>query len=100
MPFSSSTEAQAAVLKSWAFTEDRTARIQPSHDAFRANFEKRVDPKDKLEPHVRAARAELLYQAHFKAMAAKSVKARQRKAKERRAAADAMRAAREQEILD
>lgn len=98
MPYTTSAEAQAAVLKSWAFTKNRSARTQPAREKFWENLQKKVDPDGTMPPHERAQAAALLYKAHFLAMNAKSAKVRKANAEKRKAKAQAMKAAREQEI--
>jgi hypothetical protein len=67
---------QAAVEKSWAFTDDRSARTAPARAAAAAKlndqFAREVDPDGVLDPVDRARRAEHLRRAHFRKLAAAS----------------------------
>lgn len=71
---------RAAALSSWANTKDPTARTAPARAGLRERFRKQVDPTNELPPEERERRAEYAYKAHMAALAARSVKARRRKA--------------------
>lgn len=79
-PIIRSLNGRAAALKSWALTDDRPARTQAARDARLRKFEQQVDPEGKLPPNERRQRAEQLRRAFMLTIAAKSAKARRRKA--------------------
>jgi hypothetical protein len=91
MSSSSPTErqlvARLAAHKSWATTQNRTARTAPARDAFLARFEDEVDPRRELTPEERAKRATSARRAYFLGLALKSSQAR-RGASARREALD------------
>ena len=62
--------------KSWANTDDRTARTAPARAAFDKRFEDEVDPDRKLDPAERAKRADSARRAYFARLALKSAQAR------------------------
>lgn len=64
--------------KSWANTDDRTARTAPARQAFIDRFEKQVDPEGKLPTAERAKRAENARKAYYSELALKSVRSRRR----------------------
>lgn len=66
--------------KSWANTEDRTARTAPAREAFNRRFEDEVDPDRRLDPAERARRAESARKAYYAELALKSAQARRRRA--------------------
>lgn len=74
--------AQVAAHTSWAQTADRTARTEPGRHAFRAKFERQVDPEGRLSVEELAARAESARQAHYARLAFESAKARRNRAAE------------------
>lgn len=76
--------AKIAANKSWAMTEDRSARTLPGRLAMMARFEKQVDPEGKLPPELRAKMAENAKKAYFQQLALKSAKVRRRRAEVRR----------------
>jgi hypothetical protein len=71
---------QAGAHKSWAQTEDRTARTAPAREAFNARFEDEVDPNRELTEVERARRAESARRAYYAELALRSVQARRRRA--------------------
>lgn len=75
--------SKMAVHKSWANTEDRTARTEAARRASWDRFEKQVDPEGKLDPDERFKRAESARKAFYAEMAFKSHRSR-RKAKARK----------------
>ena len=68
--------AQIAAHKSWAATNDRTARTAPARAALMERFEREVDPDGVLTPQIRARRAQHARKAYFLGLALKSAKAR------------------------
>jgi hypothetical protein len=62
--------------KSWANTENPTARTAPGRRAFLERFEREVDPDGVLPAAERARRAEHARKAYFTALALRSAKAR------------------------
>lgn len=73
--------ARASAHASWANTTDPTARTEPARTAFLDRFERQVDPDGTLDAVDRTRRAAQARKAYFAALAAKSVAARQKKAK-------------------
>ena len=67
-----------AVERSWAQTEDRTARTAAARAAFDRKFDDEVDPDRVLDPAERARRAAHARKAHFAKLALASSKARRR----------------------
>jgi hypothetical protein len=65
--------------KSWAQTDNRSARTYPARMAFLAKFEREADPNNELLPAERAKRAENLRKAHYARMALKSAQSRRRR---------------------
>jgi hypothetical protein len=83
VPLSESQRRQRGSLAGnigWANTEDRTARTQPGRDAFRRQFEDKIDPERKLPPEELAKRVENLRKAHYQRLAFLSSKARSARA--------------------
>lgn len=72
----SPSQARAAAIRSWALTDDRTARTQNARDGFLAKFEQQVDPGGRLPYAERQRRAEDLRRAHMIELAIRSVNAR------------------------
>jgi hypothetical protein len=64
--------------KSWAQTENRSARTLPARLGLLAKFERLADPNNELLPAERARRAESLRREHYAAMALKSIESRRR----------------------
>lgn len=84
MPLTSAELSLAGKLgahKSWAQTENRSARTYPARMAMLAKFEKQVDPNNELLPAERAKRAENARKAYYAGLALKSAQTRQRRAK-------------------
>lgn len=73
-------QARAASHRSWARTEDRTARTAPGNRALMLKFEKQVDPDGVLPLAQRLERAESARRAYFTELAIKSAAARRRSA--------------------
>ncbi len=73
--------------RSWAVTQDRSARTAPARAAMQKKFEQQVDPGGTLPLPERARRAEHLRKAHYADLALRSSRAR--KARAQLAAADA-----------
>lgn len=71
-----SAQARMGAHRSWARTEDRTARTSRGTAAFLARFEREVDPEGRLTLEERAIRAEHARKAYFTEMALKSAAAR------------------------
>lgn len=78
-PAQRSLRGRVAVLKSWAQTEDWTARTAPGRRAFDEKFERQVDPDGVLQPEVRAKRVAAARRAYFAELALKSSLAKARK---------------------
>jgi hypothetical protein len=74
-----STEARMGAHRSWARTEDRSARTAPARAAFLTRFEKQVDPDGVLPVAERLRRAESARRAFYLELAAKSAKSRARR---------------------
>jgi hypothetical protein len=70
------TRASLASLTRWSREEDRTAATAPALAGFLNKFEKQVDPDNKLDPVVRAQRADAAFRAHMARLAYASSKAR------------------------
>src|SRR5690349_14418196 len=64
-------------LTAWS-RNDRETMVGPAHRAFRARFERLVDPDGVLDPQERAVRADRARRAHMLSLAAKSAAARRR----------------------
>lgn len=79
-PQQRSTQARAAVHRSWAKTSDRSRRTAPAREAAEARFEREVDPDGTMTPHARALAAASARKAYFGELARRSVAARARKA--------------------
>lgn len=89
-PLEYSLHAKARSEKSWAQTDDRSARTAPARAASPADprfFEKQVDPDGVLDPADRARRAGHARKAYYARLALKSARSR-RKAREAREAAE------------
>lgn len=71
--------AQAHAHKSWAQTENRSARTLPARLALLEKFERQVDPEGKLLPGERAKRAENARKAFYAELALKSAQARRQR---------------------
>jgi hypothetical protein len=67
--------SKLAAHKSWAHTENRSARTRAARQAFDARFERIVDPDGKLSPDERARRAQNARKEHFARMAYESARA-------------------------
>ena len=72
----SRTSARAAAYRSWAMTEDPSARTAPARAAFLHRFERLVDPDGRLSEPERRRRAEAAKKAHFLALAQRSAESR------------------------
>jgi hypothetical protein len=70
------SRARLAALVQWSKTEDWSARTQPARDGFMRRFEDQVDPDRRLDPVMRAKRAEAARRAHFARMGRQSGKVR------------------------
>jgi hypothetical protein len=75
-----SAQNRAAAHILWSRVPDRSAHTAPARKAFRAKFEREVDPEGKLSPAERSRRAGHLRKAYYIRLAALSAKARRRKA--------------------
>ena len=75
---------RAGALRSWANTDDKTARTQPGRDAFLSKFEREVDPDGKLPEKERTERALLARRAYMTQLALRSAKVRREKAQKRK----------------
>lgn len=72
--------ARGAAHRSWANTENPTARTQPARDAFlNGKFEREVDPSGTLAPAERARRAEHARKAYMAGLALRSARARRKR---------------------
>lgn len=78
-PAERSLRGRMAVHRSWANTNDRTARTSRGRAAFEARFEKEVDPDGILPPHIRAQRAEAARKAYYAELVMKAATARRLK---------------------
>lgn len=74
-----SLHGRAGAYRSWARTEDRSARTAPARAEFDLRFEREVDPEGVLPAAERARRAGYARKAYFLGLAAKSASARARK---------------------
>ena len=83
-PEQKSAQARSARLAGWAQCEDWTAATAPGRTAFLSRFERQVDPDGRLDPVMRAKRAEAAKKAYFVGLAFKSSKARSAKAARKR----------------
>jgi hypothetical protein len=79
-PTERSLGGQIGAHKSWANTENRSARTAPARKAMLDKFEREVDPDGTLAPAERAKRAAHLRKAYFARLALKSAQARRRRA--------------------
>jgi hypothetical protein len=68
--------SQIGAHKSWAQTENRSARTLPARMAAWERFEKQLDPDNQLLPAERAKRAESARKAYYAELALKSARAR------------------------
>lgn len=68
--------ARVAAHERWANEDDRAACTQPARDAFRARFERQVDPNNQLDPAERARRAEHAMRAHMLRLSLRSARSR------------------------
>ena len=71
--------AQIGAHKSWAQTENRSARTLPARLKLLEKFERQVDPEGKLLPAERAKRAENARRAFYAELSLKSAQARRRR---------------------
>lgn len=78
-----SLNGRMGAMKSWANTDDPTARTAPARAEFDRRFERQVDPEGKLAPEVRARRAVYARKAYFLELSARSARARARRHKAR-----------------
>jgi hypothetical protein len=78
--------------KSWANTQDRSARTEPARRAMFEKFELEVDPNHELTPAERAKRAECARKEYYARLALKSAQAR-RRAKDAQAQANTVKLA-------
>jgi hypothetical protein len=74
-------QAVAAAHASWAKTKHPAQRTAAGRRAFLDRFEREVDPLGVLDRAERARRAEHARKAYFAELAAKSVRARHRRAR-------------------
>jgi hypothetical protein len=65
-------------LTAWS-RNDAATMVGPAHRAFRARFERLVDPDGTLDPQERAQRADRARRAHMLTLAAKSAEVRRTK---------------------
>lgn len=72
----SSAQARIAAHRSWANTEDRSARTRNAREAALQRFEDQVDPDRKLSEAERSRRAEHAQKAWMLELALRSVRAR------------------------
>jgi hypothetical protein len=82
--------ASIAANERWAHTSDRVSATAPARAGLDARFEQEIDPNGTLDPAERAKRVAAKRRAYFKRLALAS-------AASRRQAADARRAARDQQ---
>jgi hypothetical protein len=75
-PAERSLQARSAAHRSWAATENPTARTAPGREAFLDRFEREADPTGTLDPQERERRAKHLRKAYFTKLAAKSARSR------------------------
>ncbi len=75
------TQKSAAAHKSWAQTEDRTARTAPARKAAMDRFAQQVDPDGTLAPAERAKRAAHARRAYMLDLAARSAEVRRERAR-------------------
>ena len=75
-----SMRCRTAALKSWASTEDWTARSMGGVRGAWRKYEDQVDPDRKLSPQMRAKRAEAARRAHMTELSRKAAIARRLKA--------------------
>lgn len=79
-PQERTVQARAAALQSWANTGNPSARTVRARGAFRARFEREVDPEGVLDPPERARRGEYARKAYMARLALKSAQARRKRA--------------------
>jgi hypothetical protein len=72
--------ARIAAHQSWANTADPAARTAPARQAFRARFERAVDPNGTMNPSELARRAESARKAYYTRLALQSARSRRRRA--------------------
>lgn len=72
--------ARLAAHKSWANTDDPSARTAPARAAMRQRFEDQVDPDRVLSESERARKADHEFRSYMAGLAFKASRARQRKA--------------------
>ncbi|WP_203698858.1 hypothetical protein, partial [Catellatospora coxensis] len=68
--------ARVAVHTSWANTADRSARTAPARQAFRARFERQVDPDGVLPAEERDDRVKHAIKAYMLQLAERSSRSR------------------------
>lgn len=71
---------RAAAFRSWAMTDDRSARTKPGRDAAMTWLENQVDPDGRLDPAERRQRARYLQRARMTELSVKAAQARRAKA--------------------
>jgi hypothetical protein len=71
--------AREGAYRSWANTDDWSARTRNGRAAFEARFEREVDPDGVLAPAERAKRAEAARKAYYLRMSRLAVAARRAK---------------------
>jgi hypothetical protein len=71
----SRTWGRVGGLTAWS-RNDAATMVAPAHRAFRARFERLVDPTGTLEPEERRRRADRALRAHMLTLAAKSAASR------------------------
>jgi hypothetical protein len=71
--------ARIGAHRSWAQTEDRSARTAPARKALLDRFDREVDPDGKLPLQERAKRAENARKAYYLQMSLKAADARRRR---------------------
>jgi len=69
-------EQRRGAHESWARTVNRTARTQPARDGFTKKLARQVDPDGVMDPVTLAKAVKNARQAHYLAMAEKSVRVR------------------------
>jgi hypothetical protein len=79
MPISPEMATLRARLGAHALHAQGKTNTGPANAAFRASFEKEVDPDGTLDPAERAKRAEHAYKAHMARLSLQAAKARRAK---------------------
>jgi hypothetical protein len=79
-PLERTLAGRSGAHKSWAMTEDRTARTEAARQAADARFEKQVDPDGVLTPQERSRRAKQARAAFFAQIQLKSAQTRRKRA--------------------